>query len=165
MTGGVGDSLARYNTGVSILTKRRTREHIIADLSGNHAEKAFLLAGYISNRVFADYGYDMIINTFDDTGHLEPGAILVQMKASDAPEYSQAGDFVTVRVDERDDATWRKEKLPVVLVLYDAGKDDAFYIHYQSVPQTTRRSVRIPTTSRLDTDAARQLRAVKNTVL
>ena len=55
---------------MSLLTKRRTREHVIADLSVNHAERAFLLAGHISNRVFADYGYDMVISTFDDKGHL-----------------------------------------------------------------------------------------------
>ena len=71
---------------MDIRAKQRTREHIIADLSVNHAERAFLLAGYTIDRVFADYGYDLIIRTFDDAGHLEPGLICVQMKASDAPE-------------------------------------------------------------------------------
>jgi hypothetical protein len=47
-----------------------------------------------------------------DAGHLEHGYIAVQMKASDAPEYSQARDFVTVRVDDRDDMFWRGEALP-----------------------------------------------------
>ena len=145
------------------LTKRRTREHIIADLSVNHAEKQFLLAGYTTNRVLDDYGYDLTIRTFEDgTGFLETGAIFVQLKASDAPDYSKDGDYVTVRVDERDDRFWRTESLPVALVFYDAGKDIAFYVHYQSVPQTNRRSVRIPTTSRFTPDVARQLRDLKN---
>ena len=72
---------------MSLLTKRHTREHVIADLSVNHAERAFLLAGHTIDRVLADYGYDMIVRTFESGGHLETGLIYVQMKASDAPEY------------------------------------------------------------------------------
>lgn len=150
---------------MSLLTKRRTREHIIADLSVNHAERAFLLAGYVIDRVVFDYGYDLIVRTFDEDGHLEPGAILVQMKASDTPEYNRAGDFVTLRVDERDDKAWREERSPVLLIFYDATQDMALCLHYQTTPQTTRRSVRIPTASRFDSNAARQMREVKNIIV
>ena len=122
----------------------------------------FLLAGYASNRFVADYGYDMFVATFDDDGYMEPDLIYVQMKASDAPDYSQTGDFVTVRVDERDDATWSRNENPVALIFYDAAKDVAFYVHYQTLSRTTRRSVRIPTTNRFDLHAARQLRDAKN---
>ncbi|MBC8139239.1 MAG: DUF4365 domain-containing protein [Fibrella sp.] len=135
---------------------------MIADLSVNHAEKAFLIAGHTVDRVVADYGYDTIVRTFDATGYLEHGYIAVQLKASDAPEYSQAGDFVTVRVDERDDRFWRRDKLPVALILYDAANDTAFYVHYQTLPQTTRRSVRIPTANRFDVQAVQSLRDAKN---
>ena len=147
---------------VNILTKQRTREHIIADLSVNHVEKALLLAGYAINRVASDYGYDLFVITFDDKGHVEPDLICVQLKASDAPEYGQNGDFVTVRVDERDDALWSLEENPVALIVYDAAKDIAYYVHYQTLPRTPRRSVRIPTTSRFDVEAARELRDAKN---
>ncbi len=160
--GGVVFVLARYNRRVSLLTKRRTREHVIADLSVNHAERAFLLAGHTSNRVFANYGYDMIISTFDDEGRLESGLIYVQMKASDVPDYSHGGDFLTTRVDERDDALWSREDYPVALIVYDAAKDIALYVHYQNLTRTTRRSVRIPTTGRFDIAAVRQLRDAKN---
>ena len=151
-------SRLRYNKRVSLLTKQRTREHIIADLSVNHAEKAFLLAGYTSDRVFSDYGYDMIIRTFDGDGRLEPGYIAVQMKVSDTPEYGQSGDFITVRVDERDDAAWREDPFPVALILYDAAKEMAFYVHYQTLPRTTRRSVRIPTTNSFDVSAVNSVK-------
>ena len=87
------------------------------------------------------------------------------MKASGSPEYVQNGDFVTMRVDDRDDALWRSETFPVALIIYDAARDVAFYIHYQSVAQTTRRSVRIPTTSRFDAGAAKQLRDVENAAI
>jgi len=36
------------------LYKQPTRELVIADLSVNHAEKAFLLTGYTSNRFVAE---------------------------------------------------------------------------------------------------------------
>ena len=145
---------------MSLLTKQRTREHVIADPSVN-AERPFLLDGHTSDRVFADYGYDLIIRTFDSDGHLEPGYIAVQVKSSEAPNYSQAGDFVTVRVDERDDVAWREDPFPVALILYDAKKEEAFYVHYQSVPPLPRRSVRIPTTNRFDVSAVQSLRSVK----
>ena len=151
----------RYNERVSPLTKQRTREHIIADLSVNHAERQFLIAGYTSGRVLSDYGYDMVINTFDDAGHLEPGLIFVQMKASDAPTYNQSGDFVTLRVDERDDIIWREEIYPVALIMYDAAKEAAYYVHYQTLPLNSRQSVRIPTTNRFDANAAKVLRDAK----
>ncbi len=147
---------------MSVLPKQRTREHIIADLSVNYAERQFLLAGYTGVRILADYGYDITVTTFSDVGHVEPGVIQVQMKSSDTPDYSQAEDYVTVRVDERDDITWREELYPVVLIVYDAAKEVAFYVHYQTVPQSSRRSVRIPTASRFDANAARQLRDAKN---
>ena len=67
-----------------------------------------------------------------------------------------------MRVDDRDDALWRREDYPVVLIVYDATRDTAFYAHYQSLPLTMCRSVRIPTANRFDADAARQLRDVKN---
>lgn len=147
---------------MSPLSKQRTREHVIADLSVNHAERVFLLAGYAVNRVVSDYGYDMFIITFDGAGHVEPGIICVQMKSSDAPDYGQNGDFVTVRVSDRDDITWREELSPVALIFYYAAKDEAYFVHYQTVLQSSRRSVRIPTTSRFDANAARQLRDAKN---
>jgi hypothetical protein len=150
---------------VNVLTKQRTREHIIADLSVNFAERIFLLAGFVIDRVVFDYGYDLIVRTFNAEGHLEPGAILVQMKASDAPEYSINQDFLTLRVDMRDDAAWRQEYAPVLLVLYDAGKDTAFFLHYQAQPRTSRSSVRVPTTNTLTVEAVRQMREVKNTIV
>jgi len=147
---------------MSLLLKQRTREHVIADLSVNHAERAFLLAGYTVDRVIADYGYDLIVRTFDASGFLEHGYIAVQMKATDAPDYSQDGEFVAVRVDDRDNRFWRNDPFPVALILYDAAKDVAFYVHYQTVAQSSRRSVRIPTVDRFDISAVQELRTAKN---
>lgn len=55
--------------------KRRTREHIIADLSVNHLERHVLLAGFVAEYMAADYGIDRSIITFSDNGDLEEGNI------------------------------------------------------------------------------------------
>ncbi len=52
----------------------------------------------------------------------------------------------------------------MALIQYDAARDVAFYVHYQTLPPTTRRSTRIPITNRFDANAARQLRVAKNAV-
>ena len=38
--------------------KRRTREHVIADLSVNHLERVVLRAGHTVERFRHDYGFD-----------------------------------------------------------------------------------------------------------
>lgn len=40
---------------------RRTREHIIADLSMNHVERLIFRCGYSAERIEHDYGTDLVI--------------------------------------------------------------------------------------------------------
>ena len=47
---------------------RRTREHIIASQSRNYIEKLFIDKGHIANRESEDYGYDLVVRTFDEDG-------------------------------------------------------------------------------------------------
>ncbi len=58
--------------------KRRTREHVIADLSHNHVERLILEEGHVFLRSPADYGYDLWMQTFDEGGLVEPGAVFWQ---------------------------------------------------------------------------------------
>ena len=53
--------------------KRRTREHIIADLAVNHVERQALLCGFTVERNRYDYGIDLEITPFDENGEIEPG--------------------------------------------------------------------------------------------
>lgn len=53
--------------------KRRTREHVIADLSANHVERHALLCGYSVERCLHDYGIDLVITTYDTQGNVENG--------------------------------------------------------------------------------------------
>jgi hypothetical protein len=149
---------------VNGFTKQRTREHVIADLSVNHAERQMLLAGYVADRVIFDYGYDLIVRTFDEDGHIERGCFSIQLKASDAPDYSADATFISHRLDPREQNMWREEILPVALVIYDANRNEAFWVHYQALAASGRLTVRVPTDQIFDLSAVQRLRQVKNNV-
>ncbi len=73
-----------------------------------------------------DYGYDLILSTFDEEGYAEPGLLLLQIKAAETLTLSGA-DYV-FDLDVRDYHLWMLEPLPVVLVLYDAGRRKAYWL-------------------------------------
>ena len=56
--------------------KKRPREHIIADLSVNHVERYVFLCGYSVERVEYDYGFDLILFTYNINSEIENGQIL-----------------------------------------------------------------------------------------
>jgi hypothetical protein len=60
--------------------KQRTRQHVIADLSVHHVEGFILEEGHTAQRLGSDYGYDLLVNTFDKRGYVEPGSIYFQAR-------------------------------------------------------------------------------------
>jgi hypothetical protein len=48
--------------------KQRTRQHVIADLSVHHVERFILEQGHTAHRLGSDYGYDLLMSTFDEQG-------------------------------------------------------------------------------------------------
>ncbi len=63
--------------------KRRTREHIIEDLSENYLERLVLNSGHLLRRPSRDYGVDVTMFHFADSGELENGEVRFQLKATD----------------------------------------------------------------------------------
>jgi hypothetical protein len=63
--------------------KRRTREHVIADLSINHVERFVLRCGWTVQRTSHDYGIDLVMETFNEVGEPQNGRVLFQLKATD----------------------------------------------------------------------------------
>jgi hypothetical protein len=122
--------------------KRRTREHVIADLSINYVERFVLRAGCTVERTRHDYGIDLLMETFNQDGEPENGQVLFQVKATDQITLCDQGQAVAVRVDRRDVLTWRNEPMPIILVLYDARADLAFWIHVQGYFVGPRRILR-----------------------
>lgn len=156
----------------SIVRKRRTREHVIADLSINHVERQVLLCGYTVERVFYDYGYDLLMFTFNTNGEPEADEIRIQVKASDKLRVVQGGQAFALRVDRSDVARWTNERVLVVLILYDTQIDVAYWLDikdyfrqldgFNIFAAGKTITVYVPCTNRLDENAVRHLAAVKN---
>jgi hypothetical protein len=150
--------------------KRRTREHVIADLGVNFVERAALECGYVVERKVKDYGVDLVIETTDARGEIEPGQVRVQVKASDAIARTADGQAVTQRVKVADLKAWLFEIGLVVIVAYDARADAAYWLDVQEYARAvaldigTSKTVTlpIPVANIWRRDAVRRLRAAKN---
>lgn len=154
--------------------KRRTREHVIADLSVNHLERWVLLARHTIERLTHDYGIDLMIKTFSKEGEIQVGEILVQMKATDELTLNRQADAVRFRVDRRDLLSWLDEPMPVILVLFDAANEIGYWLYvqfyFESRPRFRRLratktvSVTIPLSQRVDLSAIREFAGFRDRV-
>src|SRR5437899_5839460 len=64
--------------------KQRTRQHVIADLSVHHVEGFILEEGHTAQRLDSDYGYDLVLVTYDERGYIEPDSVYIQLKAAES---------------------------------------------------------------------------------
>jgi hypothetical protein len=146
--------------------KRRTRAHILADLSANHVERQALLCGFSVERVAHDHGIDLLLTTYDLRGVVQNGYVAFQLKATDSPRRVANGSAVAYALDTRDLLHWLNEPTPVILVLYDGRADRAYWIYVQAYfsragavrPGRGRRSVTVhlPIENVVDPTAMRQ---------
>jgi hypothetical protein len=161
----------KKNAKIIHIKKRRVRTQVIADLSENHVQRQLLLAGFVAESIRSDYGYDMIVSTFDSTGYFEQGDILIQLKATDRPKQNQVKTHVSFSIDKRDLNVWYDEPFPVILILYDAKKEVAYWIYVQQHLRSIRSfklsavgnsySVSIPKTQIVDSVAFENFRKFK----
>jgi len=114
-----------------LLRKLRTREHVLADLSINHLERHVLLCGCSIQRMHSDYGYDLIMSTFNANGEIEAGVVFFQVKATDNLPLLADGKTVSWVVSRRDLLLWMSEAFPIILVVYDGRRDRALWLHVQ----------------------------------
>jgi hypothetical protein len=154
------------------MRKRRTREHIIADLSRHHVEGFVLRCGFVIETLTKDYGYDLALNTFDPNGEREAGVIWFQLKATDHLRTRQRDGAIVHSVEIRDLQLWCREEIPVILIVYDAQSDRAYWCHLQeqfslgSLPSNqTTLTVAIPATNVLSEDTIQEFRRLKNEAL
>ncbi len=149
-----------------IVRKRRTREHIISDLSVNYFERQSLLCGFSVERVTHDYGYDLFLFTYNAEGEIDNGDIRVQLKATDnLPSPKPDGTFPFL-VSRSDLVLWLNELMPVILSIYDAQADTAYWLYIQqyfhqiaefnffAVGQTV--TVHVPLTNVLEPEAVKK---------
>ena len=149
-----------------IIGKRRTRAHIIADLSVCFVEWQALLCGYTVERMHHDYGIDLELMTYNKNGEIEPGNILFQVKATDGLLLSEGQTTFPVRIERTHLVRWRREKSPVIVIIFDANKKRAFWCYVQRYFQALQDfnifaagetiTIRVPTANRINPRAMRR---------
>jgi hypothetical protein len=153
--------------------KTRTREHVLADLSINHVERQVLLCGFSVERVQHDYGYDLTMATYNKHGEFEPGGVYIQVKATDRLTTLAGGEGISWPLSRRDLKLWLAETYPVILIVYDGKKDQAYWLHVQPYILTGRMRelfsgdtihVRVPIRNRLNSRAIQRIARVKNVI-
>lgn len=115
---------------------------------------------------------DLYVWTYADDGQVENGSIGIQVKATDRLTRLADGRTISCRVDTADMVYWRREEDPVILVVYDAAKDRAYWLDVRAAARawqpdatawrTRTVALRIPMANRLTMHAMRQFRRWKN---
>jgi hypothetical protein len=155
--------------------KRRTRAHVIADLSVNHVERVILQCGYTVVRNTSDYGIDLYVQTFTEEGEVEAGDLKIQVKATDQLPLLADGRTISFGASTADLVVWKNEPTPVILVLYDGEADRSYWLDVREFAwnrtpdpadwRTKTVHIRIPIANRFTRRAVKKLRAKKNGML
>ncbi len=153
--------------------KQRTRQHVIADQSVHYMEGFILAEGHTAQRLERDYGYDLLLFTYDEQGYAEPGFLFLQLKAAESLQ--PVGSDYVFDLDIRDYNRWMLEEAPVILILYDATRRRAWWLPIQRYfreemarrPKTGAKSVRvrIPMRQTVNRRAIAKMRGLKGEAL
>jgi hypothetical protein len=153
--------------------KKRTREHIIADLSAHHVEGHILRCGFTAERVVHDYGVDVYMTTYTAQGEVENDFVLFQLKATDRLKRTSDRSAIVFRLERADLDWWLVETFPVILVVYDAQADVAYWLYVQAHYEGRKGwpanrgktvTVHLPMGNVVDEDAIRHFAAAKAAV-
>jgi hypothetical protein len=101
--------------------------------------------------------------------------VRLQIKATDSINVRSGRDAIAVRLDWRDMVYWLNEPLPVILVMYDAQIDRAWWLYLQEFLRAEGRKARvgipasltviIPLANVLDAKAVRRFRKFRDVAL
>ena len=141
---------------------------MVASLSVNHLERFVYKCRYTGERLEHDYGIDLQVQTFDRRGYVENGYISFQLKATDRSFAATAAPKISITVADLNH--WLKEGYPVILVLYEAKRDNAFWVHIQDYYKARAKPMGLTTTITFDRknmiteSAVREFRKRKNRI-
>jgi len=153
------------------MRKLRTRQHFIEDLGFNHIEKQVLVARCTLQRYQPDYSYDASIHTIQRNGEVENGEIFIQLKSTDKIKFANKRKAFTYDLSKRDLELWLSNILPVILILYNAKNDKAYYLELREYFRKNRISLKkinkfirvyIPPENVFNPEAVKKLRSIKN---
>ena len=148
--------------------KKRTRAHIIEDLSLNYVERLVLKEGHVVDKPEHDYGYDYVMTCFSETGEIENGNVFMQLKASDHLLRSRDKKHLLFPVSNSDLRLWTVEPNPVIFILYDALKEIAYWLYVQphlKVSKSKTQRIRIPVSNKINSKAIRKFVSYKNSLV
>ncbi len=141
----------------------------------NYVERLLIDEGHAAERVENDYGYDLILVTYDENGHVERGYVFFQLKASENLHAAPDGQAYFFQMTIEDYNLWRDEPMPVFLILYDARARRACWVYVQKYfeedtrrePRLNAKSVRIrmPLANRMSRRTIRYARGRKQGIL
>jgi hypothetical protein len=144
-------------------------------MSRNYFERHALGCGYSVVRIEPDYGIDLVLATYDDTGEVENGQIFIQLKATDQPKTRTGSGHLAIQLKRTDLDHWLNEPLPVILVLYDATRETAYWLylqaHFEAIAGFDLNTigntitVHVPLANILDVDAIRQFARFRDAVM
>ncbi|KOP27446.1 hypothetical protein AMR41_05485 [Hapalosiphon sp. MRB220] len=112
--------------------KRRPKEHIIADLSVNHVERYIFLCGYSVERIEYDYGFDLVMFTYDANGEIENGQVYLQLKARDSLRILADKETIAFTLERSDIELWLFEPMPCILIVYDSQVSVSYWLYLQA---------------------------------
>lgn len=133
-------NLPRLNANMSDAERpERTREHYIDALGRNYIERFVLLQGHVTDEPKPDYGYDIVITTFDykgsddfNSGEVENGSIYVQLKSTDKLKVGKKDTRrISFSIKRRHVIYWIGEPLPVILIVHSVADKRAYWLHMQ----------------------------------
>ena len=115
------------------MRKQRTREHVIEDLGYNHVERQVLYANYTVLRYAHgnDYGYDGLIQTYNEQGEMDRFRLHFQLKSTDNIQLSTDKKTFIFDLSVRDLELWLEDTIKMLLILYDAQREIAYFIDLQ----------------------------------
>jgi hypothetical protein len=155
--------------------KRRTREHVIADLAVNYVQRHILLNGHSSEEIVRDYGIDLLMFTYNSDREIENGHVQIQIKATENITVLKTTGAIAFQAEVAHLQTWQWEPMPVILVVYDAvGDGRAFWVYIQnylnsradlSLDDQETLTVQIPQENQLDAGAIERFRGFRDKVL
>ena len=115
------------------MRKQRTRQHLIEDLGFNHIERQILYAGHVIQRFTQnDYGYDGIVYTFKQTSEISTFTFHIQLKSTDQIKLTKSSKTISFDLSKRDLELWLFSTTELLLVLYDAQNENAYYVDLQA---------------------------------
>jgi hypothetical protein len=157
--------------------KRRTREHVIADLGVNYARRHILLKGHSSEVILHDYGIDLLMFTYNVDGEIENGHVEFQIKATDNISILKKSGVIAFKVEVAHLKAWHWQPLPVILIVYDAvGEGRAFWLYIQNYMNNKANlidiqgaqdtiTLHIPMVNQLEATAIERFRGFRDKVL